>query len=332
MPDILVTENVGGDDIERLGRKFEVVIEPDLWKSPALLRDRVAACRAIVVRNQTKVTADVIAAGRRLEVIARAGAGLENVDTFAAAGAGVVACYAPCQNSISVAELTLGLMLALARAIPAADCSTKGGGWERQRFTGTELYGKTLGVIGLGRIGYLTAARARAFGMEIVAHDPGLDADAFTVMELRARLLTFEEALAASDFVSCHAPDVAATRGMFDDEAFASMKDGAYFINAARGSAVDEQALARALKSGKLAGAALDVRTTEPPERGPLEGMENVILMPHVAAFTREGQDRVVAAICRDVEAVLGGGAARNALGAARPAGRDTSPPVRRAG
>lgn len=323
MADILITEEINGPEMDDLRQKYDVTFEPDLWQSPQRLRQRLPGHRALIVRNQTRVDASLIAQADGLEVIGRAGAGLENIDTRAASKAGIVVAYAPNQNSISVAELTLGLMLGLARMIPAANDSTHAGEWRRQHFTGVELFGKTLGVVGLGRIGYMTAARARAFGMDVVAADPVMDPDAMHVTELRARLVDFPDLLSQSDFVTCHAPDTPQTRGMFDDEAFSLMKQGAFLINTARGAAVDEKALIRALRQGRLAGAALDVRQQEPPTASPLCDMENVILTPHVAAFTREGQGRVVAAVCRDVDAVLQGAAASNFFNFPRPA----SPP-----
>lgn len=314
MPDVLITEAITGPAVEALGRAFDVAVEPDLWQDPAALGERLRDSRAVIVRNQTQLTADALAGCGRLEVIGRLGSGLDNVDLDAAGDAGVVVTYAPNQNSISVAELTLGLMLALAREIPCADKSTHAGGWERQRFTGVELFGKTLGIVGLGRIGFLVGTRARAFGMDVVAYDPAVDPDAFTVAELRAQLLDLPELLARADFVTCHAPETPQTKGLFNAETFGRMKPSAFFVNASRGGLVDEAALARALQNGQLAGAALDVRTQEPPGRSPLCTMENVILTPHVAAFTQEGQTRVVEAVCRDVAAVLKGERPHNAV------------------
>ena len=252
-------------------------------------------------------------------MIARAGAGLDNIDVAAATGAGIVVVSAPEQNSISVAELTLGFMLSLARMIPAADHDTKAGGWKRQQFTGIELYGKTLGIVGLGRIGYRTATRARAFGMDILAHDVYANPDAILVSELRAALVSLDELLARSDFVSCHLPETDETRGLFDYERFCRMRPGAFFLNAARGGVVDEDGLVRALQEKRIAGAALDVRAQEPPGPSPLDEMDNVIVTPHIAAFTREAQQRVLASVCADVAAVLRGEPAKNYVNFARP-------------
>jgi D-3-phosphoglycerate dehydrogenase len=181
------------------------------------------------------------------------------------------------------------------------------------------LFGKTLGVVGLGRIGFLTAMRARAFGMDVLVHDTQVNPDAFTVAETRATLVSLPELLKRSDFVSVHIPETPDTIGMFDDERFELMKPGAFFINTSRGKVVDEDALVRALRQKRIAGAGLDVRMKEPPAPGPLNEMDNVILTPHIAAFTEEGQDRVVTCVCRDVAAVLRGGSAKNFFNFAAP-------------
>ena len=307
MPDVAVTENVVGSPMESLRQDFDVLFDPHLWKDPRRLRTAVAEVRALVVRNQTQVTADLIRAAEHLQIIARAGAGVNNIDVQAASQAGIVVAYTPNENSLSVAELTIGLMLALARQISAADRDTRSGGWARRRFTGVELKDKTLGVVGLGRIGTLTAARARAFGMTIIAHDDFIDPNAPAVQEFLARLTTLDELLSEADFVTCHVPLSEATRGMFDYHRFCRMKPGAMFVNTSRGEVVDEEGLIRALEEKRLGGAALDVRQVEPPKPSPLAEMDNVILTPHIAAFTEEAQHRVVEAVSRDVRAVLRG-------------------------
>lgn len=307
MCDVLVTEQMDGAALDELRQHFDVEFAPELWRDEAVLLERVARCRALIVRNQTKVSRALIGAAGRLEVVGRAGAGLDNVDVAAATDAGVLVCYTPEQNAVSVAELAMGMLLALARRLPAADRSTRSGKWERQRFTGTELYGKTIGVVGFGRIGFLLAMRARAFGMRVLAHDPFVSPDAVTVVESGAEVVPLDELFARADVVSCHLPSTPATRGFFDSERLGRMKPSSLFLNLARGEVVDEPALIAALQSGRLAGAGLDVRATEPPAPSALDAMDNVILTPHVAAFTEEAQTRVVAAVCRDVGAVLGG-------------------------
>ncbi|MBE7538405.1 MAG: hydroxyacid dehydrogenase [Opitutaceae bacterium] len=318
-PDILITERITGPWVDALSEDFAVHAEPELWKSPDLLAKRIVDCRALIVRNQTRVTAELIAAAPRLQVIGRAGAGLDNVDVHAASAAGVVVVSTPDQNSLSVAELVLAMMFALARQLTVADRSTKQGGWERQKFTGIELSGKTLGLVGLGRIGFLTGLRARALGMRVIAHDAFVSPDAAAVTETQAELVPLDDLLARSDFVSCHVPLTSQTRRMFAYERFCQMKPSAYFLNLARGELVDEAGLNRALDEGRLAGAALDVREQEPPGPSLLSARDNVILTPHIAAFTREGQARVVAAICRDVASVLNGETPRNPANFPRP-------------
>jgi D-3-phosphoglycerate dehydrogenase len=230
-----------------------------------------------------------------------------------------VVAFTPEQNAISVAELVIGLMLSLARHIPAADASTKAGKWERQVFTGMELFGKTLGLVGLGRIGFLVAMRARAFGMKILAHDAFVSPDSVYVAESGAMLVSMDELLSHADVVSVHVPRTPQTERFISPAAFAQMKPNALFINTSRGEVVDEPALIAALSQKRIAGAALDVRTAEPPTADLLEAMPNVILTPHIAAFTREGQARVVTSICRDVAAVLRGEPAKNFVNFARP-------------
>ena len=310
--EILISEAMGGESLDRLRESFAVAYEPELWRDPVGLRERLASgVRALIVRNQTRVTRELLDAAKQLEVIGRAGVGLENIDLTAASERGIVVAWTPEQNANSVAELTVGLILALARHIPAADRDTRAGHWNRQRFTGIEILGKTLGVIGLGRIGAATAAKARALGMEIVAYDPLLDSDSLRALELRARILPLEELLAVSDVVTCHLPATAATVGLLDAARLSLLKPTACLINTSRGTILDEAALIDLLGRRAIAGAALDVRAEEPPAPSPLSAMENVILLPHIAAFTTEGQRRVVTAVCRDVAAVLRGEPAR---------------------
>ena len=210
-------------------------------------------------------------------------------------------------------------MLCLARMIPEADVDTKQGGWNRWRFIGIELLGKTLGIVGLGRIGSLTAAKARALGMEIIAYDPYVDPESLRAMEVRARLTSLDEVLSQSDFISLHVPETEETRGMFGDEQFGQMKPSAYFINCARGGVVKEDALLHALQEKRIAGAALDVRQIEPAVPSAFDKLENVILVPHMGAQTQEAQRRVVTAVARDVTAVLTGGEAKHFANFSRP-------------
>ena len=317
--EILITENIGGYWIGELKKRFSVTVDPDLWRSRDKIKSLLPGCRALIVRNQTRVDADLLSAAADLKIVGRAGAGLDNIEVPAATAKGIVVVSTPDQNSISVAELAIGVMLALARKIPAANQSASAGRWERQKFVGTELYGKNFGVIGFGRIGFLTAIRARALGMRVLAHDQYVSPDSVAVAETHAELMDLDAVLAQADFVSCHTPLTPETRHLFGYERFCRMKPSAFFLNLSRGEVVDEAGLVRALSEKKLAGAGLDVREQEPPAPGPLDGLENVILTPHIAAFTREAQARVVAAVCQDVASVLTGGGAKNFVNFATP-------------
>lgn len=312
MPDILISENIRGAAIDAMSSQFEVVSLPELWKNPAELLQRVGEFRALIIRNQTQVNAAVLAAAKKLVVVGRAGVGLNNVDVNAATRAGILITSTPDQNAISVAELAIGMMLSLARMIPTADADTRLGNWNRMRYLGTELYGKTIGILGAGKIGYLTARRAQAFGMKVLAFDPFVSTDNILLSELNAELISLEEVLERSDVVSCHLPATPQTAGLLNAARFAQMKPTATLINTSRGEVVVEADLIAALKSHTIAGAALDVRASEPPKRGELEDLPNLILTPHVAAFTHEAQERVTRAICEDVCRVLDGKAAMN--------------------
>jgi D-3-phosphoglycerate dehydrogenase len=314
MADILISENIHGNAVDSLAQRFNVVSKPELWRDPVALAREVAGVRALIIRNQTQITDDLLRGAKDLIVLGRAGVGLDNVDLNACERAGVIVTSTPEQSTISVAELTIGLMLSLVRQIPAADADTKQGNWNRQRFFGTELHGKTFGIIGAGRIGLASARRAQAFGMKILAHDPFVSRDNVFLAELNAEVVTFEDLLARADVVSCHLPATPQTLKIFNASVFGRMKPTALFINTSRGEVVDEVALVDALKSNTIAGAALDVRETEPPLTGELEKMPNVLLMPHIAALTREAQTRVTRAICEDVARVLDGQSPLNAV------------------
>lgn len=319
MSDVLITENITGAAMDRLRANFDCVFAPELWQQPDRLQAMIADFRALIVRNQTQVTRELLTAASRLEIIGRAGVGLDNVEVQAANERGVVVAFTPEQNANSVAELVIGLMLALARMIPAADRDTKAGGWNRQRFTGLEIIGRTLGLVGFGRIGMSTANKARALGMDLIAYDPFIDSEGLRVLELRAQMTTLDDLLARADFVSCHLPATRDTVNLFTYERFCQMKASAYFINSSRGDVVDEAGLLRALQEQKIAGAALDVRAKEPPTGSVFSAFDNVILLPHIGAFTSEGQARVVTAVCQDIAAVLNGKAAKNFVNFSRP-------------
>jgi D-3-phosphoglycerate dehydrogenase len=314
MTDILISENIRGNAVDSLAKRFNVVTMPELWRDPASLAKEIASVRGLIIRNQTQITDDLLRGAKDLIVLGRAGVGLDNVDLNACEKAGIIVTSTPEQSTISVAELAIGLMISLARQIPAADADSKLGHWNRQRFIGTELHGKTFGIIGAGRIGLATARRAQAFGMKILAYDPFVSRDNVFLAELNAEVVTFEEMLVRADVISCHLPATPQTLRIINASALARMKPTALFINTSRGEVVDEVALLDALKSNRIAGAALDVRETEPPIAGGLEKLPNVLLMPHIAALTHEAQARVTRAICEDVARVLDGQSPLNAV------------------
>ena len=318
--DILITEDLQSPAIDALAAKFSVVREPMLWKDAAKLKAALANARTVMVRNQTQLTADVLGAAPRLVAIGRVGVGLDNIDLPTATQRGITVIAPLDANAVSVAEVTLGLLLALARKIPQADRSTKAGGWDRRGCTGIELAGKTLAICGFGRIGKLVAKRAAVFGLRLVVFDPFVKPGDPTLAETGALLCgKLQEALARADFVTTHSPLTPETKRMFNAQTFAAMKLGAFFVNTSRGGVVDEVALLAALQSGHLGGAALDVREVEPPnERSAFETMDNVILLPHIGSFTHEAQARTFEAVCADLERLLRGQAAGNAVN--RPA------------
>jgi D-3-phosphoglycerate dehydrogenase len=276
------------------------------------LKQDLADADALIVRSATKVTAAVIEAAPRLRVIARAGTGVDNVDVPAASARGVVVMNAPGANSISVAELALGLMLALARHVAAADAAMKQGKWEKKKFVGEELRDKTLGLAGLGRIGQEVARRARAFGMRVIAHDPFIAAH--VAEDLGVELDSMDDVFAQSDYVSLHLPSTPATRNLVNAELLAKAKKGIRIVNTARGDLVDETALADAIESGHVGGAALDVFEVEPPPDPRLQQLPQVIATPHIAASTREAQELVGVETATALRDFLRDGIIRNAV------------------
>jgi len=304
---ILISEDVTGGGIERLKEKYEVYEDPGLWKKVPELEGMIPRYEALIVRNQTQVDAALLSKASALRVIGRAGAGYDNIDVPAATREGVVVAFSPEENAVSVAEHVFALLLGLARKIPGADQSTKGGGWERKKYHGFELQGKTLGILGLGKIGFRVALRAKAFGMRILAHDAYLSSTSSHVTESGALLTSFDRVLAEADFLTVHLPLTSETRGILKGEALGKMKKTAFLINTSRGEVLAEADLAQALKRGDLAGAALDVREKEPPGESPLHGLDNVLLTPHTAGLTYEAQEKVVAAVAEDVDRVLSG-------------------------
>ena len=300
---ILVSDGLSPDGLALLGQSGEVVSNSKI--TPAELLAALPEFDALVVRSRTKVTAPVLAAGARLKVVGRAGVGVDNIDVAAAVARGIVVVNSPMAASVSVAEHTLGLMLSLARQIAAADASLKQGKWEKSAFMGAELSGKTLGLLGLGRIGALVANRALAFGMSVLAYDPYLNEA--QIRERNAEPASFDAVLHGADYLSLHLPLTKETRGLIGPKQFEMMKAGARVICAARGGVIDEAALRAALDSGHLAGAALDVFEQEPPAPGSLAAHPKVVATPHVGAQTAEAQARAGIAIAEEVAAVLAG-------------------------
>jgi len=260
---------------------------------------------ALIVRGKTKVTAQVIEKGKNLKVVGRAGVGVDNVDLAAASKRKIAVVNAPTGSTVSVAELAIGHMLSLARKLPTADKSIKSGKWEKKAFMGTELSGKTLGLLGSGRIGTEVAKRAQAFGMKTIAHDPYLPPA--IAQQNKIELVNKGSLFAESDFLSIHTALTPETKGMVGPQELAAMKKTAFLINCARGEVVQEKALAEALKSGKIAGAALDVFENEPPTGSPLLALDNVFMTPHIGASTREAQFRAGMTIVDQVDMVLRG-------------------------
>jgi D-3-phosphoglycerate dehydrogenase len=281
-------------------------------RSPADLTAALADADGLLVRSATKVTKDLLAAAPQLRIVGRAGTGVDNIDVSAASARGVLVVNAPGANSISVAEHACALMLALARMVPAADQAMKAGRWEKKRFVGNELRGKTLGIAGLGRIGQEVAVRARAFGMRIVAHDPYISRE--IADGVGAELLPLEDVFAVADYLTLHLPSTAETKHLFNDARFATVKPGIRIINTARGELIDEAALRRAIDSGVVAGAALDVFEKEPPVDWSLAQLSKVVATPHIAASTEEAQELVGLDTAAAVRDFLRSGVVRNAV------------------
>jgi D-3-phosphoglycerate dehydrogenase len=304
---VLVREPIAEAGVDLLRRQFDVDVDTD-----SDLAETIGGYDGIVIRSATKLTGELIERAHRLKVIGRAGVGLDNVDVEAATRRGIVVANAPDSTVVSAAEQTIGLLVALARNIPQAHAALKQGRWERSRWGGIELAGKTLAVLGFGRIGQQVARRALGLGMRVVAYDPFVGDDRFreSGVERAARM---EDALAVADVVTLHLPLTDETRGIIGRDAFAAMKDGGRLINSARGALVDEDGLVEALRSGKLAGAALDVFSEE-PYAGPLLELDDVVVTPHLAASTEEAQDRAGVIVAEQVVAALEGELVTNAV------------------
>ncbi|HYO39794.1 MAG TPA: phosphoglycerate dehydrogenase [Nocardioidaceae bacterium] len=302
-PVVLLAEELSPATVEALGPDFE--IRRCDGADRAQLIPALADVDAMLVRSATKVDAEALAAAPRLKVVARAGVGLDNVDVRAATQSGVMVVNAPTSNIVSAAELAVALMLAAARHVAPASAALKAGEWQRSRFTGIELYEKTAGIIGLGRIGVLVAQRLSAFGMKVIAYDPYVQAG--RAAQMGVRLVSLEELLEQSDFASVHLPKTPETISLIGEAELARVKPSLVLVNAARGGIVDEHALYIALKEGRVAAAGLDVFTTEPCTDSPLFEFDNVIATPHLGASTDEAQEKAGVAVARSVRLALSG-------------------------
>jgi len=301
---VLVTEKLSEAGLELLRKDFQVDVRPELAKEG--LAGEIGPYDALVIRSATEVDAAVLEAGENLKVVARAGIGLDNVDVEAATRRGVMVVNAPQSNVVSAAEQTMALLLAQARNVPQAHAALKAGAWERSRWEGVELAGKTLGVIGLGRVGALVAHRAAAFGMRLIAFDPYVSADRAKEMGVDV-MPSLEALLVQSDFVTIHLPRTPDTEGLIGEHELSLMKPGARLVNTARGGIVDESALAKAIEDGRLGGAALDVFATEPTTDSPLFALDHVVVTPHLGASTVEAQDKAGTTVAEMVRLALKG-------------------------
>ncbi len=300
---VLVAESIAETGIRRLQEACEVTVAPKI--TPGELLAVIGDYHGLVVRSATQVTEQVLEAGSQLVVVGRAGTGVDNIDLDAATRRGIMVVNAPLSNTIAVAEHTMALMLSLARHLPSANHSMHCGRWEKRTLMGTELRGKTLGLVGLGRVGTAVATRAQAFEMRVLAYDPLVSAE--RAERLNVRMVGLEELLRSADYVSLHAPATERTQGMIGARELAMLKPAAYLINCARGELIDENALVDALRGGKIAGAALDVYPDEPHVNPAFCELQNLLLTPHLGASTEEAQSGAAVDVAEQVVDVLTG-------------------------
>ena len=316
MPKVLISDELSEAAVQIFrDRGVEVDFQPQLGKDPAKLAAIIGAYDGLAIRSATKATAAILAEATNLRVIGRAGIGVDNVDIAAASARGIVVMNTPFGNSITTAEHAIAMLFAIAREIPAADASTRAGKWEKSRFMGTEITGKTLGLIGCGNIGSVVASRAIGLKMKVIAYDPFLSPDRAMHLGVE-KIEEVEDLLKRADFVSLHVPKTEKTANMLNAERLALMKPTARLINCARGGLVDEAALAAALREGRLAGAAFDVFTVEPAKENPLFDCPNVVCTPHLGAATTEAQENVALQIAEQMSDYLLQGAISNAINA----------------
>lgn len=312
MKSILVADQIADEGVKHLHANPELSVDVQVGLNEKQLCEIIGNYEGIIVRSAAKITNAVIEAGKNLEVIGRAGIGIDNIDINTATSHGIVVMNTPDANATTTAELAIAHLLSLSRHLPSADRSVRSGEWERKRFLGSELANKTLGIVGYGTIGRLVANRALGLHMRVVAYDPFVSQEIFN--EHNIEQLDLDELLKQSDYLSLHCPATSKTAGLINADHIALMKQGAYLINCARGELVDEQALFEALQSGKLAGAALDVFSTEPPENSPLLQLDSVVFSPHLGASTHEAQIAVGVEIADQVANYLSTGQAHNAV------------------
>src|ERR687891_151649 len=303
MARVLIAEPLADAGVELLAAHHQVDARTGMTREELLAA--VGGVDALVVRSATRVDAEVLEAGRDLKVVGRAGIGLDNVDVAAATRLGIMVVNAPQSNVISAAEHTMALVLAQARNIPQADAALREGRWERSRFQGAELYGKTLGIVGLGRVGALVAQRLNAFGMRLLAYDPFVSRE--RAAQMGVELASLAEVLGGADIVTIHLPKTPETTGLIGEAELFAMKRGARLVNTARGGIVDEAALAKAVAEGHLGGAALDVFAEEPTTASPLFELDRVVVTPHLGASTAEAQDKAGITIAEQVLLALAG-------------------------
>jgi len=310
---VLVCDPIAEDGVKAL-EEFGAQVDVRLGMSPEELISVIGEYDAVVVRSETKITAEAIAAAKRLQIIGRAGIGVDNIEVDAATERGILVLNAPTGNIISAAEHTIALMLALARNVPQANASLKGGKWDRKRFMGVELQGKTLGIIGLGQVGSEVARRARGLEMQVVGYDPFLPEERARVLGVKVTPL--EDLLGQSDFISVHTTLTEGTRGLIGAEQLAMMKPTVRIINTARGGIIDEEALYRAVEEGRIAGAAVDVFVHEPAVGNKLAESDRIVVTPHLGAATAEAQERVAVDVAEQIIAYLKGEPVRYAVNA----------------
>ena len=308
---VLVSDNISPKGVEIL-KKAGLTVEVKTGMKPEELKACIGEYSGLVIRSATRVTAEIIEAATNLKVIGRAGSGLDNVDKIAASKKGIVVMNTPGGNTVTTAEHTIAMLFALARLVPQATASMKAGKWEKKKFMGVELFNKTLGIIGLGAIGSQVAKKAQGLEMNVIAYDPFLSEDKAQAMGIKKGSL--DDIFTEADFITIHSPMTPETKGLINASTIAKMKQGVRIINCARGGIVNEQDLYEAMKSGKVAGAALDVFEKEPPEDNPLLTLDNLICTPHLGASTEEAQENVALAVAEQIADYLVHGTIRHAV------------------